>query len=268
MMRFISVLFLLTGLAAAAFGGYRYFTEQQESELSVGAVPVEPPVQADTVEIGSPPTQADLPVQPQGSSRRAAAPEPRFERRALTNDTSTGGAGASFQERLYEAPVAYETPASASFGQTFQVTFAVDGTGDTTATDALSLEGQRVVEGQAKISDRIKASLVARAFEIELISPEVQRVSLLTENVWRWNVKAIEEGEHTLIFELFALDGDEAVPVRTFRDEVVVSVSDFQRVIQVANSLNPIAIIISGAGTAIGGFLGFFRLFRRRRTIV
>jgi len=120
-----------------------------------------------------------------------------------------------------------------------------------------------VVSDSAKISDRVKASLIGSSFEIELLSPEIQRVSLLTENVWRWQVTPIEAGEHPLVLELFALEGDEAVPLRTFSDEVVVSVSSFQRVVSLATTANPIFVVLGGLGSALGGFFGLFKFFRR-----
>lgn len=262
MMRFISALFLLAGLGVAAFGGYRYLEEQKAPPPPASQAVITPEVEASLPPPPPPPAPiVDAPITTQSVSRSAEAVEPRFG--AVTDQGASSAA--SFQERLYEVPVAYEHPTSVSYGRSFQVTFAVDGTGDTSAADALPGESERVVEAQARISDRIKASLVGPGFEIELMSPEVQRLSLLTENVWRWNVTPIDEGEQMLIVELFALDGDEAVPVQTYRDEVVVSVSDFQRVLGVANSLNPIAVVVSGIGTAIGGFFGVFKLFRRRR---
>ena len=171
----------------------------------------------------------------------------------------------SFQDRLQTVPVAYETPNSVSYGRSFQVTFAVDGTGDLSATDALTGNGTEVVEGQAQVSDRIRALLIGPAFEIEIATPEIQRLSAKTENVWRWDVTPTEEGEHALFVELYALDGEEALPVRTFRDEIIVTVTDFQRMLNIANTLNPLAIVISGIGTVVGGLIGLFRFYRRRR---
>ena len=264
MLRFFSALILVAGLGVAAFGGYRYIQEQDEAQTpaAVQEAIVEPDVSLAPPPPPPPPAPVSAPsVRMQSVGRSAEAVEPVIN--AVPDQEISSGA--SFQDRLYDVPVAYEHPTSVDYGRSFQVTFAVDGTGDVSAVDALPGDEQRVVEAQAKISDRIKASLVGPGFEIELMSPEVQRLSLLTENVWRWNVTPMEEGEQVLIVELFALDGDEAVPVRTYRDEVVVSVTDFQRVLKVANSLNPIAVVVSGIGTAIGGFFGFFNFFRRRR---
>ena len=87
----------------------------------------------------------------------------------------------------------------------------------------------------------------------------MQRLSLLTENIWRWRVTPQREGEHMLVLELFTLDGDEAVPVRTFSDTVMVSVSSFQRVIGVADTVNPLFVLLGGIGSAIGGFFWFLR---------
>lgn len=285
MMRFISVLFLLLGLVAAAYGGAR-LAGIDLSPYGLGPAPVSTPAPV-AIEAPPPPPPSSSPravleeaapletVQPatvpdvpsnEASARGANAPEPRFNRAlrsaapAESVREETEGR-ASFIERLYNVPVAYETPKTASYRKPFDVTFAVDATGDSTAVDALPGEDTNIVETSAKISDRIKANLVGGAFEIELQSPDVQRVSLLEENVWRWQVTPIEAGKHTLILELFALEDGEAIPVRTLNDKIEVSVSTFQRAVSFATHANPLFVVLGGIGSAIGGLFGFFRFF-------
>ena len=290
MLRFLAFLLLIAGLGVAAFGGYRLWLADQDGSapaatveeavvepvavepVAVGAVAVEPDPVAEVSEeeevaerqsafLGEPEevlvqstsVNRGLPAQPQtraARSRSIAAPAEQ---------------GPSFRDRLQQVPVAYETPTSVSFGKTFQVNFAVDGTGDGSAADALMVGENKVVEGEAMVSERIQASLIGPAFQIEATTPSVQLLSSEQENVWRWNVTALEEGAHVLFVELYALKGEEALPVRTFQDEIVVTVGDFQRLVHIANHLNPIAIVISGLGTAIGGLFAFLRLVRRRR---
>lgn len=93
----------------------------------------------------------------------------------------------SFEEKLQTVPVAHETPASAEYKRPFNVTFAIDATGDTTAADALPGRGI-VTEGEAKVSDRVEVRLSGASFAIEQTSPPVQTLSPLTENTWRWSV--------------------------------------------------------------------------------
>lgn len=247
--KLISGLFLLLGLAAALFGASALYMQNDT------AAPAEVSSERQAL-----PIQEDRDSAP---SPRANASEPIFNTAStgiVSPDTKT-----SFQERLYQVPVAYEAPKTVAFGRSFNVTFAIDGTGGESAADALPGKDDNTVEDMAKISDRLKALLVGSEFEIELLSPETQRLSLLTENVWRWRVTPQTAGEHALILELYALDGDEAVPVRTFSDEVVVSVSTIQRVLGAADSANPLMVLLGGIGSAIGGFFGFFRFFRKRR---
>ena len=282
-MRLVSGLFLLLGLSVAAFGGARLLGVDL-SPYGLGPVPVSesvavetpppPPsaaVEADLEKTAQPLAVPDAPLA-ETSNRVARAPEPRLSgvlngvasnTQALAEEPDTP-ARASFVDRLYNVPVAYETPKTAAYGKPFDVTFAVDATGDVTAVDALPGEDTNIVETSAKISDRIKANLVGSAFDIKLDSPDVQRVSVLEENVWRWRVTPIEVGQHTLILELFALEDGEAIPVRTLNDKVDVSVSTFQRAVSFADRANPLFVVLGGIGSAIGGFFGFFRFFARR----
>lgn len=249
MRKLISGLFLLLGLAGALCGAAALYTHSD--------APVRAEVNSERQAL---PPQEDRDSMP---SPKANASEPIFNTAStgsVSQDTKT-----SFQERLYQVPVAYEAPKTVAFGRSFNVTFAIDGTGGESAANALPGKDDNIVEDTAKISDRLKALLVGSDFEIELLSPETQRLSLLTENVWRWRVTPQSEGEHALTLELYALDGDEAVPVRTFSDEVIVSVSTLQRVLGAADNANPLMVLLGGIGSAIGGFFGFFRFFRKQR---
>jgi len=252
---FISGLFLILGIACVVYGGLRVYQQSETEPETVASAEAGDEAVAETEIVV---TGARQRVQ----ERAANAPEPVFD--VASSRVSPLQETTSFQDRLYQVPVAYETPEVAAFGKPFNVTFAIDGTGDDSAADALPGQDANRVEAVAKISDRLKASLVGSAFEVELLSPEVQRLSLLTENVWRWRVTPQMEGEHMLVLELFALDGDEAVPVRTFSDTVTVSVSSFQRIMGVADTANPLFVLLGGIGSAIGGFFGFFRFFRKR----
>ncbi len=118
-------------------------------------------------------------------------------------------------QRLRTVPIAHETPTSASFNRSFEVTVAIEATGDDTAADALPGEGN-IVEGEAQVLDKAQATLSGSAFEIDLISPSVQTVSPVTENVRRRKVRPTRPGMHELRLELFALAGAHARPTRTF----------------------------------------------------
>ena len=271
-MRLVSILFLLLGLVVAAYGGAR-LAGIDLSPYGLGPVQVPAPVLVEAAPAPSSASVEAAPVEPMTapitsqankSNRTANAPEPRFNQSFDNVAQSEETNSAQFIERLYNVPVAYETPKAAAYRKPFDVTFAVDATGDDTAVDALPGADTNIVETSAKISDRIKANLVGSAFEIKLQSPDVQRVSLLEENVWRWHVTPIEVGQHALILELFALEDGEAIPVRTLNDKIEVSVSAFQRAVSFADHANPLFVVLGGIGSAIGGFFGFFRFFARR----
>lgn len=287
MIRLISILLLLAGLAVAAYGGLRLSGQQLlTADVGEDAVPMSEivfeeasaPEPMATESAPAPEAESDgviglvegLEELSSGAGGPAAAQEPSFEvmgvpvPRALP--TPPARTVEEVAESLREVPVAYETPDAVPLGKTFDVTFAIDATGDETATDGLpGGSDARVVEGTARVSDRVKAQLTGSAFDIVLSSPDVQRLSLDTENVWRWRVRALEAGDHPLIMELFVLEGPEPRPVRTFNDRVIVSVSPLQRAIGAANTANPIVMVLGGIGSALGGLFGVFRFFRPGR---
>jgi hypothetical protein len=169
----------------------------------------------------------------------------------------------SFEERLKTVPVAHETPASAEYKRAFDVTFAIDATGDTTAADALPGRGI-IEEGEAKVSDKVEVRLSGANFNIVAASPAVQSLSPLTENTWRWSVTALSAGDHDLTFEVFAMDSDTATPLRTFRDTVTVKVSGLNRAIAFADQANPLFVLLGGLGSALAGIFGAIRFFGKK----
>ena len=168
----------------------------------------------------------------------------------------------SFIETLKTVPVAHETPTSAEYKRAFDVTLAIDSTGDATAADALPGRGN-VIESEALVSERVEARLSGANFDIVPMSPETQTLSPLTENVWRWSVRPLSAGNHDLVFEIYAIDEDAVVPLRTFRDTVTVSVSGINRAIAFADQANPLFVLLGGLGSAIAGLIGVIRFFGR-----
>lgn len=169
-----------------------------------------------------------------------------------------------FLQSLKTVPVAHETPTSAGYKQSFDVTLAIDATGDDDATDALPGRGN-VVAGEAQVSNRVEARLSGAAFDIEATSPGTQTLSPVTENTWRWSVTALSPGEHDLVFEIFAIDQDAATPLRTYRDTVSVEVTGISRAIAFADQANPVFVLLGGLGSAVAGLFGVISFFRRRR---
>lgn len=249
MFRLISVILLLGGAAALVFGGMRYLETPNAPALEA-----EPPA----IDI---PEQPAPPVEP----LEKATPDPqafRVKPPSLDGDVfGVATSTADIMAKLKSVPIAHETPRKAKFGRPFEVTVAVDATGDESAADALPGRGT-IVESTAQISASVQATVSGEMFDIEPITPIVQRISPLTENVWRWKVTPQATGEQSLVIELFALAGDEALPIQTFRDEIDVEVSRVGQVIAVANSVSPVAMVLGGIGSLLAGLFGVARFFR------
>lgn len=197
---------------------------------------------------------------PAGVTETGEAPPEAID---IDDPNVTAAVSESFIDTLKTVPVAHETPRSAEYKRAFDVTFAIDATGDTTATDALP--GRGVVEaGEARVSDRVEVRLSGAAFNIVPTSPPVQSLSPLTENTWRWSVSALSAGDHDLTFEIFAVDADEVVPLRTYRDTVTVRVSGLNRAIAFADQANPLFVLLGGLGSILAGILGVARFVLKK----
>ena len=194
---------------------------------------------------------------------RSAAPEASDSVEAMPEISAMSApapAGPSFEDTLRTVPVAHETPRSAEYKRAFDVTFAIDATGDTTAADALPGRGV-IEESEAKVSERVEVRVSGAAFNIVAASPPVQTLSPMTENTWRWSVTPLTAGDHDLVFEVFAIDSDAVTPLRTFQDTVTVKVSGLNRAIAFADQANPLFVLLGGLGSALAGLFAAFRFF-------
>ncbi|MEM7767245.1 MAG: hypothetical protein AAF253_07130 [Pseudomonadota bacterium] len=242
MLRFISVLLILGGLAAAGFAGLRLMADDRPVAASQPAAPA--PESTPTTRAAAPP-----PV---------PAPEIAESSFEIMGTAQTRDAA----QALREVPIAHEAPDEVIMGETFEVTLAIDATGADTAARTLPGQGN-IVEGDAMVGAEAKALLTGTSFEIESLSPELQSVSEFAANSWRWRVQAKAEGRHDLVLEIFAMDGERALPVRSYRDTVTVQVTTVGRLVNAANDANPIVMLLGGIGSILGGALGVFRFFRR-----
>ncbi len=300
MLRILSVLLVLFGLVVAGVGGaalMEQYTPQETASTAtapadveiaaVEAAPEQPAFDVASVEpepemsamsapeVAAPEATADAgPALTEEESQfnfqtqmepapmaRSAPPEPSSDAAPeISAMSAPAPAQPSFEERLQTVPVAHETPLSAEYKRAFDVTFAIDATGDTTAADALPGKGV-VEEGEAKVSERVEVRLSGANFNIVSTSPPVQSLSPLTENTWRWSVTALSAGEHDLTFEIFAIDSDSVTPLRTYRDTVTVKVSGLNRAIAFADQANPLFVLLGGLGSALAGLFAAFRFF-------
>jgi hypothetical protein len=313
MLRLISILLLLGGMAAAAIGGAAVMESYRPHAVMDVATDSAPEPMDDMMDAAPDEAVMDAapeediamespPPVPEGRSMTTrsltadgsdddmaavASVEDTFDTAAMMSDEVMEGFGAAtdaiaesagvaapapepkksraeaFMETLQTVPVAHETPTSAEYKRAFDVTLAIDATGDDTAADALPGRGN-IVTGEAKVSDRVEARVSGANFEIVDLSPSVQSLSPLTENVWRWSVMPLSAGDHDLVFEIYAIDQDSVVPLRTFRDTVTVRVSGLNRAIAFADQSNPLFVLLGGLGSAVAGLLGAVKFFGRR----
>lgn len=249
MLRLFFVLLILVGLTAVGFGSVQMLSSAPDRRAA-----------SDRAESQS----ADMTMPaPQSSAESTPLPDFVPSMQGSEDEMSVRTASGGFIDTLKSVPIAHESPTRARFGRAFEVTLAVDGTGGDSAADALPGVG-RVVESIAMISADVEATLSGDAFEITPVTPMVQSISPLTENVWRWNAVPLESGTQSLTIEVFALNGDRRLPIRTFRDRVDVQVSAVGQAIALADALSPIAVVIGGIGSLIAGLLGIFRFLRER----
>lgn len=244
MMRVISVLLIIAGLLVGGLGVAGMLgqsdaprVEDYDDSLPEAAAPAPP---------------------------RTVRPEmaPGFDGASPGAVRTQGARGAEITERLRRVPIAHETPREAAFGRAFDVTLAIDATGADSAAGALPGR-ETVAEDAAQVSQEVKASLVGSAFEIEALSPGLQRLSPLTANTWRWRVMPVQTGQHELVIEIYADLEGRLLPVRTFRDEITVEVSTLRQAVTLAQDANPLFMVLSGIGSVIGGLFGAARFFRK-----
>lgn len=268
MLRLLSFLLILGGLLAAGYAGSRLLEDIRPHDAAMSEAAFEEM----TVEAAPPPLE-DAPAEMAAEApTRSLSLDDDGEVSLFPESVASGSGGAlepasaatdAFIESLKTVPLAHETPASAEYKRAFDVTLAIDSTGDDTAADALSGRGN-VRESEVLVSERVEARLSGANFAIVAMSPEIQTLSPLTENTWRWSVTPLTAGSHDLVFEVFAIDEDSVVPLRTFRDTVTVKVSGLNHAVAFADQTNPLFVLLGGLGSAIAGFLGAVKFVRRR----
>ena len=283
MMRILSVLLLLAGLAVAGYGGSRLLEaygpkEDAAQAFEVESAPAESVLESAMEDAPAPPPEAvELEDMASGTTRSLSASEtaaddglftgesfedplvsPEFAPAAPAPDPSE-----TFLENLKTVPVAHETPPTAEYKRPFEAVLAIDATGDDSAADALPGHGN-IVEGTAQVSKTVEARLSGSGFAITAMTPVQQTISPLTENTWRWSVTPLTSGSQELTFDIYAIDDGPAVPLRTFHNSVTVQVTGLNRAIAFADQANPLAVFLGGVGSVLAGLFGAVRFVRRR----
>ena len=284
MLRFISILLVLAGLAVAGIGGAALLEEYRPHEtMAMDSMPE--PVEA----MPAPEAAMETPPEPAAMEAASApeavmsAPAPEARSTMRTRSLSSG----SGTDDMASAEGALDTAENFSIEAAGEFDALTDALAETTGVAANqtrqshaeafmeSLQtvpvahetpksAEYIVTGEAQVSDRVEARVSGANFEIVPMSPGVQSLSPLTENVWRWSVMPLSAGDHDLVFEIYAIDQDSVVPLRTFRDTVTVQVSGINRAIAFADQANPLFVLLGGLGSAIAGLLGAVKFFGRR----
>lgn len=264
MLRALSILLLLAGLMAAGFGLARLLEAERPHPAAAAPGPAGM-IEAPQDQASAGPVRKGEAPPPLPAGGRSAAPADELAFQPMMEPSLMPGPALpdNLQDRLKTVPIAHESPASASYRRPFQVTFAIDATGDSSAADALPGRGAQET-GEARVSERAEVRLSGEGFEIDPASPAVQLLSPLTENIWRWSVTPVATGEQELVFEVFALVGEDVLPVRTYRDTVSVRISGLNGAIALADEANPIAVLLGGLGSILAGLIGLARFMSRK----
>lgn len=152
-------------------------------------------------------------------------------------------------------PIAYETPDEAQQGRPFDVTLAIDATGDDSAVEGLP-QTQNIREAEARLSKYVEASLSGAAFDIKLTNAKRQRLSPVRESVWRWSVTPVREGAHDLYLEIHAIVGEnETMLLESFSDTISVTVSAKSESFWGADNIRTYISIIGGIISILLGLI-------------
>jgi hypothetical protein len=104
-------------------------------------------------------------------------------------------------DKLYRrrrANIAFNTPRELNLKQEAQIKLLLD---TRKSTEELKRQISELGEKEGatiEISNRMQARLTGSSFSITAITPEVQAVSDNDSTIWKWEVKPLESGSHTL----------------------------------------------------------------------
>ena len=111
MFRFLSFLLILAGLAATAYGGYRYLDADKQGERSASV----------SSDVAPGFDSASTPVQPPATRSLSKSLDAPAE--SISDDIiGTESVSNDFLSSLQSVPIAHETPTRAQFGRPFEVT--------------------------------------------------------------------------------------------------------------------------------------------------
>ena len=106
---------------------------------------------------------------------------------------------------LEDSNIAFNTPPSMAVGEVSEIEVVLSLTeAPATLAQEVHAPGTREVH-PVKVSSRMEARLTSPGFTILAIGPEAQAISATEPTRWRWNVRAVEEGDQQLHLTLTAL---------------------------------------------------------------
>ena len=161
-------------------------------------------------------------------------------------------------------PIAYETPNEATSGVPFDVTLAIDASGDDSAVEGLP-GTERVEEAMARLSKEVEATLSGASFDIKLTTSARQTLSPVRESVWRWSVTPLSPGEQNLYLEIHALVGpDQTMMLESYSDLITVAVAKSSAGLS-ADSVRTYISILGGIISIILGSIALMAHLKNRK---
>lgn len=187
---------------------------------------------------------------------RNAQPQGSF---TSVQEPATEPAPCGLCNQLEDAKLTYNDPKEMYYGRETVIQLALLPkfvTDDPAAVLDESIEGDRIIVNNVEYSLRMRATLNGPAFDI---TPEraIDRTVLPTKvTKWTWTVVPQEYGTRNLSLELVAIlmDGDRELPpteVRTFRRDITIHVSAWDRAVIAAQSITKVHAAIAAVGGTI-----------------
>ena len=132
-------------------------------------------------------------------------------------------------EEMDWGTIAFNTPETMSLEETRQIQLVLGPAQTRDQLERMIRAAGKVQSEEIKISDEMEANLSGSDFEITKVTPEKQAISRQEVTEWKWDVKAVQSGNHRLHLTLnviLQIEGDK-VPraIRTFSKEINVHVT-------------------------------------------
>lgn len=232
--------------------------EQQDAPATPAVTPTPAPVEPSVS-----PQSVQAPAKPAANARVATPASDNVQVASapgVTQNAAPVGLEAQFKSRrvTYNRP-----PQKLALNKPVDVSLVVNATADETAGGE-ALEGFKgeIVERDVELSDTVSAQLTGAGFDITSQTVERQRLSGRTVNRWQWRVTPTEEGEHTLMLEIFgyATGSLDAEPLDAYRDVIAVEVEQLDQIVSWAKGVQPLFAVLAalaGIGSACFAFLRF-----------